>query len=68
MNIYPDLQGLSYPVTRRPIFKNLKHESVTGRVVTATYMQYPLYEFDLSYDYLSAADRASSRKSCRSVA
>jgi len=59
VNIYPDLQGLSYPVTRRPIFKNLKHETVTGRVVTATYMQYPLYEFDLSYDYLSAADRES---------
>jgi len=56
MNVYPSLAGLTFPVTRTPIFKNLKTESVTGRVVTATYMQYPLFEFALSYDYLSAAD------------
>lgn len=56
MNVFPALQGISWPVTRRAIFNTLKQKSVSGRVVTATYQSKPVYEFDVSFDYLSASD------------
>ncbi len=56
MNVYPTLAGLGWPVARSPIFDTIFQQSVSGRVTTATYMQYPLYEFTLQYNYLSASD------------
>lgn len=58
MNVYPTLAGLAWPVARKPIFATLTQAAVSGREVRATYMQYPLYEFTLAYNYLLASDLA----------
>jgi len=57
MNVYPALPGLGWPVSRTPKFTNKFQQTVSGRTVVSTYMQYPLYNFQLTYNYLSASDR-----------
>ena len=56
MNVFPDLPGLTWPVTRRHIFRTVGSESISGRFYGATYWEFPLYEFDLRFDYLLAGD------------
>lgn len=56
MNVLPSLIGIGWPVVVTPLWNNLLQKTVTGRVVAATYQQYPLYRFKVQYNYLSAAD------------
>lgn len=56
MNTLPALAGIGYPVVIAPLWNNQLQKTVTGRVVAATYQQYPLYQFKVQYNYLSAAD------------
>lgn len=56
MNVLPSLIGIGWPVTVTPRWNNQLQKTVTGRVVAATYQQYPLYRFKVQYNYLSAAD------------
>ena len=56
MNVFPTLQGIGWPVTTSPVWNNQIQRTVTGRVVAATYQQYPLYKFKVQFNFLLAAD------------
>ena len=55
METFPDLPGLTWPVVRRPLFKTVGTTAADGTFYGATYWQYPLYEFDLRFNYLEPA-------------
>ncbi len=54
--VFPTLPGVSWNRTRRPIWKTITQESVSGIETTAGLMAYPLYEWELTYDVLRGAD------------
>lgn len=56
MNVLPALRGLGFPILITPLWNNQLQKTVTGRIVAATYQQYPLYKFKVQYNFLSAAD------------
>lgn len=51
-SVFPDLPGLKIEIKRTPIWKTLKQESASGRVVTAALMTYPLRRYGLSFEFL----------------
>lgn len=58
--IFPVLPGLAFSVIKRPTFFNGLAQSASGREVRVAYAQYPLWEWDLTYDYLPDETTASS--------
>lgn len=56
MRVFPTLAGMSWPIVKRPIWQTIVNTSVSGRDVPATYWQYPLYEFDLTFTWLEPSD------------
>jgi hypothetical protein len=56
MTVFPTLDGLGCPVTRRQINKTRIQTSASGREMRATYWRHPKFEFDLTFNYLTAAD------------
>ncbi len=56
MNVFPVLSGLTWPIVKRPIGQTDINTSVSGREVRATYWQYPVYEFDLTFSWLDQSD------------
>jgi hypothetical protein len=58
--IFPVLPGLAYSVIKRPSFFNASAESISGREIRVAYAQYPLWEWDLTFDYLPDEPTASS--------
>ena len=57
---FPVLPGLGYSVIKRPKFFNAVATAASGREVRVAYAQYPLWEWDLTYDYLPDQTTASS--------
>ncbi len=55
MNVYPSVPGYMWAPIIAPVWNSQLQKTVTGRVVAATYQQYPLYKFTVSYEMLSAA-------------
>ena len=55
--IFPALPGLSWPVTKTPMFSTKIQRAVSGREYRAAFYQYPLYTFSISYEVLR--DRAA---------
>jgi hypothetical protein len=55
MDTYPVLPGLGYSVHERPRFFNSKQPHSSGREVTVTFAQYPVWEFELTYNVLRGA-------------
>lgn len=53
--IFPALPGLKIDVKRTPIWKTLRMESASGRVLTAALMSYPLRKYQLSFEFLRDA-------------
>lgn len=49
---YPDLPGLVFPVTQKPLFSTNIQPHTSGRETRTSYWENPLWEFTLSYDYL----------------
>ena len=58
--IFPVLPGLAYSVIKRPSFFNASAASISGREIRVAYAQYPLWEWDLTFDYLPDEPTASS--------
>lgn len=58
--LYPALPGLTYSVIKRPKFFTGIAKSTSGREVRVAYAQYPLWEWDLTYNYLPDQRTASS--------
>lgn len=56
MNVLPTIASLRWPPVITPVWNNQLQKTVTGRVVAATYQQYPLYQFKIQYEYLSQDD------------
>lgn len=50
--VFPTLKGLTYSVTKRPVFSTNVNSHVSGAEVRIGYFSWPLWEFKLSYDYL----------------
>lgn len=60
--VYPALQGLTYPVKRSYVWKSGNQEALSGKQSAIAYRQYPLVHFDLSYDILRDASTPSEIK------
>lgn len=59
-DLYPTLPGLAYSVIKRPKFFTGIGTSAVGREVRVAYAVNPLWEFDLTYNYLPDVLTASS--------
>ena len=53
--IFPTFLGLSYPVMKRPAFNNIVQRSTSGIRTAIANWTYTLYDWDLPFDWLSAA-------------
>lgn len=58
--LYPTLPGLTFSVIKRPIFFGATATSASGREVRVSYAQNPLWEWDLTYEYLPDQSTDSS--------
>lgn len=52
MRIFPTLPGLAYSVIKRPIFNTGIFTAQDGTDIRLGYWNYPVWEFDLSFNYL----------------
>jgi uncharacterized protein (TIGR02217 family) len=52
--VFPSLPGLSWSVTRSPVWKTIIKESVSGVELRAALMAYPRYQIKLSFEFLRA--------------
>lgn len=59
------LPGLTFSVHKRPMFNTRKYEAASGNEVRNPLMQYPKYEFELSYEYLE--DRSGALSSLKTL-
>lgn len=50
--VFPELIGLSFNVVKKPTFNTRVARSINGNEVRNSLMQFPLWEFELTYDYL----------------
>lgn len=57
---YPDLIGLSFPVSQKPMFSTGVQSHTSGRETRTSYWENPLWEFTLSYDYLPDSPQKDS--------
>lgn len=46
------LRGLTYSVYKRPVFRTAINPAVSGKETRNARMQYPLYEFELTFEFL----------------
>lgn len=53
---YPAAAGLQWDIVKRPIWNTLTERTAAGNEFRTATQQYPIYEFDLKYDYLAPAD------------
>ena len=51
-NVFPTLPGIQWGVQKSPQFNTATHRAVSGYEVRAARMQYPLWTFTLSYEFL----------------
>lgn len=50
--VYPSIPGLVFPINKRPTFASLVFTAVSGRETRSAQQAYPLWEFELTYDFL----------------
>lgn len=53
--VLPAMPGLAWNASARPEFSTRIKRSISGRELRAAFMQYPLWNFGLSYDVIRAA-------------
>ena len=51
--IFPTLDGIVWPVVKRPQFSTQVAEHTSGHEVRVAFWEYPRYEFELSFEWLS---------------
>lgn len=56
-SVFPVLRGQSWPVVRHTLFKTLVDEALSRRVSTLALQQYPMYEWEVAFEWL--ADNAT---------
>lgn len=52
--VFPSLPGLSWGITKTPMWKTVTHESVSGMELRAALMTYPRYRISMRYEVLRA--------------
>lgn len=55
--VFPSLAGIGWNIHRRTMFNNSRPRAVSGREVAFSYQVYPLYEFELNYEFLRAGSQ-----------
>lgn len=50
--LFPTLAGVSYPVKKAPLWSTKRHQSTNGRVTTFGRFIYPMYRYELVYEFL----------------
>lgn len=50
--IFPAFKGVKWDQTKIPLFSTRKQKATSGRSVRTAFYQYPLYQYDLSYEVL----------------
>lgn len=58
-NLFPTFAGLSWPIKKTAILGTNVNAAAAGQEYRTQYMQFPLYELDLQFAYLSANDQAT---------
>ena len=59
-SLFPNLIGLTWSVTKRPIFNTLMGQAASGRQVRLAMYNYPLWEWDLTWDSLPDGNPAAA--------
>lgn len=59
MNTFPTLAGLGWDIKKRLIFATEVETSKSGKEFRTSFQIGPIYEFDFTYNYLSANDYAT---------
>lgn len=50
--VFPTLPGLTFNVVRTPMFSTMTQRALSGREIRGTYQNFPLYQFDLAFEFL----------------
>ena len=50
--LYPTIPGIAWNVVRTPTFNTMSQRALSGRELRGTYQNFPLYQFDLVYEFL----------------
>lgn len=56
--VFPTLQGLTFDVSKKPIFSTKIADHVSGEETATSYYQNPKWEYKLTYDYLPDRPKA----------
>ena len=62
--VLPTLPGLEWEVRQTPTFSTDVHASLSGKEVAYQYMQYPVWEFETSYEFLRAGAELELQTLC----
>ncbi|CAK0776948.1 conserved hypothetical protein [Gammaproteobacteria bacterium] len=54
--IFPELPGLKWDSTKKPLWSTKIHETTNGKETRAAYWSYPKWFFSLSYEFLDDSD------------
>lgn len=55
VQVFPSLPGLGFSWVRKPIWSTLKQRSVSGKRSALALWSYPLYEWELTYEFIRSA-------------
>lgn len=53
--VFPTLPGITFPVKRSIKWSSTKHESLSGKRVRISYFSYPIYAYELPFNFLRTA-------------
>lgn len=53
--VFPSLPGLGFTWIRRPVWSTLKQRSVSGKRSALALWSYPLYEWELTYEFIRSS-------------
>jgi hypothetical protein len=53
--IFPSLPGITFPVKRHPVWMGTKQDALSGKRVRTSYFSYPIYQFELTFNFLRSA-------------
>lgn len=53
--IFPSLPGITFPVKRGVVWSSTKHESLSGKRVRVSYFSYPIYNYEVAFNFLRTA-------------
>lgn len=60
--VFPVLRGITYGTPRRPTWKTLIHEAVSGKDSSVGLQQYPVYEWEFDFELLDHSLATSELK------